>query len=64
MKNDSSMFWLMLIIGIGGLLFAIIDYFKYNYSFSSPSYIFDIVISFVLIITAFYYNYKKARGYA
>jgi len=64
MKNDSSMFWLVLIVGIAGLLLAGIDYFKYNYSFSSPSYIFDIVLSLLLIVGAFYYNHKKAGGFS
>ena len=64
MKKDKSGFWLMLIVGIGGLVFAFVDYFYYNYSFSLPTQITNIGISLLLIIVAFYYRHKKARGYS
>ena len=64
MRRDKSMFWLMLIVGVGGLLFTFVDNFYYGYSFSLPTEITNIVISLLLIISAFYYKRKKAIGYS
>ena len=61
--KDSSMFWLMLIIGIISLFSIFINYFYYNYSFYLPTQIVNIGISILLVFGAFYYKYKKVNGF-